>query len=171
MVKNQKDALEELLAIAPSKVQEDLILQLVTDRPDIRRECFEFLKTHVSLSDELEKKSEGEVMWALWCELDPDLSDLDKYGGGDYDTVDNVADLLYQIEEQLDSKNVDSDCRRDILDLVLPYIESGNAGMDDMLYDENRWNVFAAKVKQYNIRRPAFQDEFAKIVPGWRELN
>jgi len=32
MVKNQKDALEELLAIAPSKVQTDLILQqLVTD--------------------------------------------------------------------------------------------------------------------------------------------
>ncbi len=41
----------------------------------------------------------------------------------------------------------------------------------EVLDDEKRWNVFAAKVKQYNIRRPAFQDEFAEIVPGWRELN
>ena len=128
-------ALEELLAIAPSTVLKDLILPLVTDRPDIRRECFEFLKTHTSLSNELEKKSEGEVMWALWSELEPDLSDSDKYGGGDYDTVDHVADLLYQIVKQLDSKKVDPDSRREILDLVFPYIESGNAGMDDMLYD------------------------------------
>ena len=41
----------------------------------------------------------------------------------------------------------------------------------EVLDDEMRWNNFSAKVKQDNIRRPAFQEEFARILPGWRELN
>ena len=40
----------------------------------------------------------------------------------------------------------------------------------DILKDENRWKVFASKVKRDNLRRPAFQEELTKIVPGWREL-
>ena len=42
--------------------------------------------------------------------------------------------------------------------------------MVDILKDENRWKAFAGKVKRDNLRRPAFQEEFAKIIPGWREL-
>ena len=41
----------------------------------------------------------------------------------------------------------------------------------EVIGDEARWEKFAAKVKQDNIRRPAFQQEFAKVLPGWRELN
>jgi hypothetical protein len=40
----------------------------------------------------------------------------------------------------------------------------------DILKDENRWKTFAGKVKSDNFRQPAFQEEFAKVVPGWREL-
>jgi chemotaxis methyl-accepting protein methylase len=41
----------------------------------------------------------------------------------------------------------------------------------EVLRDKNRWHAFATKVKQDNIKRPAFQEEFAKAVPGWRELK
>jgi hypothetical protein len=137
MAKKSKneDALTELLAVSSRRVLTDLIIQLASYRPDIRRECFDFLKTHGSLAKALEERSEGEIVLALWSELAPDLSELDDYGGGDYATEDHVAELLEQIRTHCDSKEVAPHYRRKILDRVLPYIESGNAGMDDMLYE------------------------------------
>ena len=35
--------------------------------------------------------------------------------------------------------------------------------------DGAHWTIFAVKVKRDNIRRPAFQEEFGKMVPGRRE--
>jgi hypothetical protein len=131
----KEDALVELLKVASSAVLSDLILELATNRPDIRRECFDFLKTRVSVSKALEKRSEGEIVLAVWSELAPDLDDLDEYGGGDYATSGHVAELLDQIRTQLESRKVGSDYRRKILDRILPFIKSGNAGMDDMLYE------------------------------------
>jgi hypothetical protein len=124
-----------LLKVASSAVLSDLIVELATNRPDIRRECFDFLKTRVSVSKALEKRSEGEIVLAVWSELAPDLDDLDEYGGGDYATSGHVAELLDQIRTQLESRKVGSDYRRKILDRILPFIKSGNAGMDDMLYE------------------------------------
>ena len=135
MKKRKNDALSELIAAASHKVLSKLILELAAEIPDVRRECFDFLKSNVTISKALEKRSEGEAMLALWSELAPDLEELDSYGGGDYATEDLVAELLDQIRERLDSKKVDADHRREILDLVLPFLESGNAGMDDMLYE------------------------------------
>jgi hypothetical protein len=137
MAKEQKknDALTDLLAITPSKVLIDLILHLTAKSPDTRRICLDFLKTHVSLADELEKRSEGEVIFALWDELEPDLSDLDEYGGGDYALVERVGELLYQICKHLEKKTISSEDRHEILDQVLSYIESDNSGMVDSLYD------------------------------------
>lgn len=41
----------------------------------------------------------------------------------------------------------------------------------DILKDENRGKTFAGKVRRDNLRRPAFQEEFAKVIPGWWELG
>ena len=41
----------------------------------------------------------------------------------------------------------------------------------EVLRDEARWRTYAIKVKQDNIKRPAFQEEFSRVVPGWRELT
>ena len=130
MAKKRKkgDALTELLGVATHKVLSELILALATEFPEVRRECYDVLKSQVSISRSLEKRSEGEAILALWSELAPDLEDLDSYGGGDYATEDLVAELLDQIRERLITKNVDNDHRQEILNLVLPYIQSGNAG-------------------------------------------
>jgi hypothetical protein len=131
----KSDALTDLLEAASHKVLAKLILELATEFPEVRRECFDFLKSQISVSKALKSRSEGEAILALWSELAPDLDELDSYGGGDYATEDLVAELLDQIRERLDKKNVDTDHRQEILNLVLPYIKSGNAGMDDMLYE------------------------------------
>jgi hypothetical protein len=131
----KSDALTDLLEAASHKVLAKLIFELATEFPEVRRECFDFLKSQISVSKALKSRSEGEAILALWSELGPDLDELDSYGGGDYATEDLVAELLEQIRERLDKKNVDTDHRHEILNLVLPYIKSGNAGMDDMLYE------------------------------------
>ncbi len=41
----------------------------------------------------------------------------------------------------------------------------------EVLGDEARWNKYATKVKKDNIRRPAFQEEFARLLPGWWDLK
>ena len=40
----------------------------------------------------------------------------------------------------------------------------------EIIKDETRWRVFAGKIKRDNLRRPAFQEEFGKVIAGWREL-
>jgi hypothetical protein len=196
------DALSELLSTASHEVLSKLIVRLAAQHPDVRRECFDFLKSRVSVSKALVQRSEGEAVLALWYELAPDLEELDDYGGGDFATRDHVAELSYQIQKRLDSGMVDADCRQEILDLTLPFIESSNAGLDDnylsglgkldrnaerkeyarnamimvkvrhilvdVLGDKDRWEKFAGKIKRDNLRRPAFQQEFTRVVPGWR---
>jgi hypothetical protein len=41
----------------------------------------------------------------------------------------------------------------------------------DILKAPGDWEAFARQVKGDNVRRPAFQEEFARIVSGWRDLK
>jgi hypothetical protein len=133
--RKQDDPLAALLATAPPSTLTDFLVRLAAARSDVRRECFDYLNKHVPLSNSQQKQSEGEVLLAFWSELVPDLSELDDYGGGDYDQADHVASLLYEIEQKLSRRKIDAGYRHELLDNVLPFIASGNAGLDDALYD------------------------------------
>jgi hypothetical protein len=104
-------------------------------RRQIRRECLEFLKAHVTLDATQHAEAETEALFALWDELEPDLRELDTYGGGLEETETRVADLLYEVVQQLKTRRVPETARRRLLDAVLTYVKRGNAGMDDPLYE------------------------------------
>ncbi len=129
------DPLVDLLEAAKPETLITLIAELATGRPNVRRECLDYLKKHVALTPAQKTRSEGEIVMALWLELSPDLEELDDCGGGDYRTVDHVAGLLDEIRKKLVNSKIEERVRREILDEVLPFIKSGNAGLDDPLYD------------------------------------
>lgn len=133
--KKPADPLNELLEAAKPETLINLIAHLSKFRPDIRRECFDYLKKLVTLNAEQQIRSESEIAMALWWELCPDLEELDTYGGGDDATVEHVAGLIEDIQQKLAGKQIDEGIRRQLLDEMIPFIKSGNAGTDDSLYD------------------------------------
>jgi len=40
----------------------------------------------------------------------------------------------------------------------------------DILKTPEEWTAFARCVKLDNAGRPAFQEEFARVIPGWKEI-
>ena len=133
--KKQKEPLNQLIKAATPEILGKLIKELALGRPEIRRKCFEFLKEYAPLTQDDLAVSRAEEMMSLWLELEPDLAELDEYGGGNYTVENHVGSLLYELEEKLRKKNIPLESRRALLDEVLVYIESGNAGMDDALYE------------------------------------
>jgi hypothetical protein len=131
----EKDPLVRLVSAADSDILGGLILELAGGEPEVRRKCFEFLKKHVVLPEAELEEAEGEALMALWMELEPDLSELDEYGGGDHRTENHVGTLLYELAQRLQKGKAQRVYRRQIQDEVIPYIKSGNAGMDDALYE------------------------------------
>jgi hypothetical protein len=160
--KRKREILPELLKAASPETLRDLLRQLAASQIEVRRECLEYLKRHVPLSSERKKMSDGEAALLLWSGLAPDLEELNEYGGGDYGLVNHVADLLYEIQERLNGKNIDSEYRQELLDEVLPYIESGNAGLDDQLYDV----AYACCYEDADWRRLA--EAFEKMKGEWK---
>jgi len=160
-MKKQKDPLEGLIEAANPDILGKLIKELASDRPEIRRECFEFLKECVTLSPDEEASTEAEALFALWWELEPDLSELDEYGGGDYDLDDHVCDLLYELSKRLQKNKIPREYRQELLDEVLPYIHSGNAGLDDTLYEV----AYAACYDEEDLRDLAAR--FEEIGRDW----
>ena len=133
--REQDDPLAALLETVPKAKLVDLLVRVSTSHPTVRCECLDYLNRHTALSPSQKKQSEGEKLLALWSELAPDLDELDAYGGGDYDTDLHVSNLLQEITQRLSRKKIEAPYRQELLDNALPYIKSGNAGLDDNLYD------------------------------------
>jgi hypothetical protein len=133
--RKQDDPLAALMKAATKEGLVDLLVRVAATRPAVRRECFDYLKKHATLTPSQQQQSEGEKLLALWAELAPDLDELNAYGGGDDDADFQVSSLLQEIAQALSRKNIEAAYRQQLLDDVLPYIESGNAGLDDDLYD------------------------------------
>jgi len=129
------DSLDGLVKAAGADVLRQLVLRSAATRPDLRRQCIDFLMQNVPLAGEAKASAEAGAAFALWLELEPDLAELDTCGGGDDGTQDHVSALLCELSERLKGGDLPLEDRRALLDLVFPYIQSDNAGMDDALYD------------------------------------
>jgi hypothetical protein len=147
----QDDPLATLLKTASKAKLVDLIVRVAASRPTVRRECLDYLNRHIALSPSRKNQSEGEKLLALWAELAQDLDELDAYGGGVYDVDIHVSSLLQEIAQALSRKKIDAGYRQELLNNALPYIESGNAGLDDDLhnlayaacYADDEWRALA----------------------------
>ena len=144
MTRTQIDPLEKLLNLASADDLRTFIKRMAKAEGEpwgeeaqtaaaVRRECIEFLRKKVTNAVPGDD-SDAETVWDLWGELEPDLSDLDAYGGGDHGVEDHVGELLNEMAETLKRQAVPVNDRRELLEDVLSYIRKGNAGMDDALY-------------------------------------
>lgn len=131
----QRGSFHELVQAAGTDVLRKLVSQLAATRPDIRRECVDFLMSNLLLTASGRAEAKAEAALALWLELEADLADLDAYGGGDEGTEERVTRLLQDLSERLAEGDIPLEDRRALLDEVFPYIRSGNSGMDDALDD------------------------------------
>ncbi|NVM21165.1 MAG: hypothetical protein HWN68_05240 [Desulfobacterales bacterium] len=66
--KKRKDPLDQLVEAADSEILGRLVKRLAVAWPEIRRECFEFLKKHVILTPDEEAVSGAEAMFAFRME-------------------------------------------------------------------------------------------------------
>lgn len=153
--------LGELTERADPELLKQLIHWLANKDPIVRRECLDFLKQKITLPTQSIVKVDTEEIWTLWEELEFDLSELDEYGGGSDEMEEHVSECLSQIEELLKEKEISKEERIALIEEVLPFIHSGNAGMDDSLYDV----VYAACKDNEDWRHLA--ESFEKIGEDW----
>jgi len=129
------DPLKSMLKAATREDLIALLLEIAGENLTIRRHCIDYLKGTVKIDLSTHRSAESSAALTLWYEVEPKLSELDEYGGADYDTIDAVDEVLHQLMEVLEELTLDEEDREDLLDEVISYIKSGNAGMDDNLYD------------------------------------
>ena len=147
--------LDSALRSADRETLVGLVGSLAASRPESRRKTLEYLRKRVAMNPATARKVSGDVVRTLWEELEPDLAELDECGGGPHDVEDNVGDLLYDLSEKLKKKGIPKECRRDMVEEVLPYLKSRNSGMEDALYevayaachDDEDWRNLAERLE------------------------
>ncbi|MBC2702935.1 hypothetical protein [Desulfobacula sp.] len=130
-----KDPLISMLNAASKDDLIELIKELMGTDLSIRRICINHLKEKVTVSSSVTADADSSVALTLWHEVEPELSELDEYGGGDYSLMEDVGEGLYELYKKLKEVTLTDEDRYELLNEVMSYIESGNAGMDDSLYD------------------------------------
>ncbi len=129
---------QPLVALLNSAEKEDLaklILELAASDNSIKRRCLNALKNRVDIDNDLKRTAESSAALSLWYEVEFELSELDEYGGGDYGQEQEVGDKLCDLCDLLGNTILTKDDSEELLEDILRYIKSGNAGMDDLLYD------------------------------------
>lgn len=145
----EHDLLAELLHEAERDTLERLVLHLAAGRPDVRRQCFDFLKdalpSHAGEAGQgraagapdraadARARAETAAVLALWDEIEPELARIDENGGADWETADELAEQLHELADRLASPAIPRAERRSLVDAVLPYLESDRSGLDDPL--------------------------------------
>ena len=129
----QASPLAQLIDAADRDVLKELLCELSATRPEVRRTCIEFLQKRVAVQVEVRSNAQAEAMRAIWDQLEPDLGEMDDYGGDEMDMT--VSCLLGDLAEKLEKAKIPREDRRALLDDVVPYIQSGNSGLEDDLYD------------------------------------
>ncbi len=97
-----KKLLKELLTHVDKDNLIELIYKLAKSDNSAYSKIPEFLRIKVDVPENIKQKSDEEAIWSIWNDLEDDLSELDEYGGGDYDTEDSVAELLYELSKKLE---------------------------------------------------------------------
>lgn len=127
--------LHELTERADVELLKKLVHCLADHDSVIRRECLDFLRQKITLPPQAIIKVHEEEIRTLWEELEPDLSELDEYGGGSEEMEEHVGKCLSKIEELLEKREISKEERFVFIEEVLPFIHSGNSGMEDFLYE------------------------------------
>jgi hypothetical protein len=148
-----ENPLEQLVRLADKSALENLILNLTRGDPSLYRRSLDSLRTAVKLTGEESSAAEVDSLMALWDELESDLKEIDELGGGDDDTVDRVDELLFDLAGKLKKATIPREDRHLFLEKALPYIRSGNAGMDDQLYTLAYASCRDAEDRRYFARR------------------
>lgn len=132
---NKRDPLLNLIELAAKKDLQEVVKELCEDNLENRRFCIDSLKEKINENVIRDNSDESSLALDLWYEVEPELSELDEYGGGDYDTEDNVMDCLMNLQDTLHDITLKNNDRKKLLDEVFEYIISRNSGMVDALYD------------------------------------
>ena len=77
---------------------------------------FRVLREHTAGTPNAKARAAAAAAHALWSEIDPDLAELDEFGGGDYATQDDVTDRLHELKQVLRTHPIDRDDRRALLE-------------------------------------------------------
>lgn len=130
-----KNPLSDLIQKASKENLSDLIIKLCKSNKTIETKCIEYLMEQVEDTENLKAIAQAKIMMNIWNNLKRKLQKLDKYGGGHYRDEEWVNDQLYGIITILESEIIERKDRIKMLDLIRPFLRSGNAGMDDSLIE------------------------------------